>query len=438
MGTRPPGARTASVTAPAPHGPTRRSALKAALLGVGAACGVPLAGCSAGGGSEIRFLMNKPEVVGYFRQLVDDFNASQQDVRVVLDTTPTSITAQFVREAPPDLACYNYNLEAANFVRRDVLTDLADVPAAQQIAPDVQELVGQFAGSGDQTSVLPFSVTAAGVIYNQALFDQVGVEIPTTWAELLAACETFAAAGVTPLYSTYRETWTIQQGLFDYCTGGMVDVAGFYADLQEVGTDFEPGGPQSFTQVMGPAVDRMLELAAWSNDDAASRTYYDGNLAFGQGRAAMYLQGPWALGEIAKVDPDLPVGTFALPMTDDPDERRVRVNLDLALWIPRSTPSPDAARTFLEHLMSPEIVNTYNTENQAYSPLVDAPDQPDPRVAGLQPYVDAGRFYQGAGTYIPPTVPLGNYLQEAVLSGDGEAFLETLDADWQRLALRSA
>ena len=38
------------------------------------------------------------------------------------------------------------------------------------------------------------------------------------------------------------------------------------------------------------------------------------------GEAAMYLQGPWAFGEIAKSGPDLELGTFPLPMTDDPDD----------------------------------------------------------------------------------------------------------------------
>lgn len=420
---------------------SRRDVLRLAGAGGLVAAAGPLSSCSTGSGSgatQIRFLMNKPEVVEYFRDLVTDYNASQSAVDVFLDTTPTSITAQFVRGAPPDIACYNYNLEAANFVRRGVLSDLSDLPVTEEISDDVQDLVGQFATYEDETSVLPYSITAAGVIYNQRLFEQHGVEVPRTWSELIAACETFQAAGVVPIYLTYRETWTIQQGLFDYAIGSMVDVADFYARLDEVGTAFEPGSPTSFSAVMREPVERMVELASYANPDAASRNYPDGNLAFASGEAAMYLQGPWALGEIAKVDPDLPVGTFPLPMTDDPADTKVRVNLDLALWIPRSTPNEDAARDFLQYLMQPEVINAYNIDNQAYSPLEDAPPQPDPRLEGLQSYVDEGRFYQGAGTYIPPTVPVGNYLQQAVLTGDADELLQTLDADWRRLALRSA
>lgn len=406
--------------------------------GAALALAAPLPACSSSGTTQIRFLMNKPEVVGYFTELVAAYNDSQSAVRVFLDTTPTSITAQFIRGAPPDIACYNYNLEAGTFVSAGALSDLSDLPEAATIDPAVQDLVTQYASFEGETSVLPYSVTAAGVIYNPQLFDDSGVSVPTTYPELLSACETFVDAGVAPIFGTYRDTWTMQQGLFDYTTGSVVDVAAFYAELAEVGTDFEPGSELSFSRVLADPVARMVELAGFSNPDAPSRTYPDGNLAFGRAEAAMLLQGPWALGEIAKADPDLPVATFALPMTDDPADTKVRVNLDLALWIPRSTPRADAARDFLQYLMQPDVINAYNADNQASSPLRDAPAQPDERLAGLQPYVTQAAFYQGAGTYIPTTVPLGNYLQEALVSGDADGFLRTLDADWRRLALRSA
>jgi raffinose/stachyose/melibiose transport system substrate-binding protein len=79
----------------------------------------------------------------------------------------------------------------------------------------------------------------------------------------------------------------------------------------------------------------MTQLTSqFVNTDAPSRGYGDGNLAFAKGEAAMYLQGPWAFSEIAKTSPDMNLGTFPLPMTDDPSDRRVRVNMDLAAMIP--------------------------------------------------------------------------------------------------------
>lgn len=418
-------------------GVTRRRVLRAVGAGALAAAVAPLAGCGASDGrTTIRFLMNKPEVVDQFARMVADFNASQQAVRVVLDTTPVAIIPQFARGEPPDIACYNYRAEAALFTTKGVLSDLGDMPEAAQIAPAYRDLAASYGTYHDETSVLPFSITAAGTIYNPQLFAEHGVAVPRTWSELVTACETFAAAGITPLYSTHRAEglWPLTQGLFDYVAGSTLDVAGFFRRLIAAG----PGVSAPFTTELAPAVRRMIELRRWLNPDADTRTYYDGNLAFGDGRAAMYLQGPWALGEIAKVNPDAPVATFPLPATDDPALTTARVNVDLGVWIPRSTRKQEAARAFLSYLFRPDVVNSYNAANLAQSPLRGAPAQPDPRLAGLQPAIEANRIQPGASTFVSEAIPLGSYLQEALQTGDDATFLHRMDTDWQRLAARSA
>jgi raffinose/stachyose/melibiose transport system substrate-binding protein len=107
------------------------------------------------------------------------------------------------------------------------------------------------------------------------------------------------------------------------------------------------------------------------------------------------------------------------------------------LWIPKGAANPDAARRFLSYLMKPEVMQKYNNDNLAYSPVKNPPAVTDKRIEGLQSYIREGRFYQGAGTYVPSTIPLGNYLQEMVLTKDGSGFLRKLDSDWRRLAQRS-
>jgi raffinose/stachyose/melibiose transport system substrate-binding protein len=87
--------------------------------------------------------------------------------------------------------------------------------------------------------------------------------------------------------------------------------------------------------------------------------------------------------------------------------------------------------------MQPDVMNTYNADNLAFSPVKNAPAVKDQRLAGLEPYVRVARFYQGAGTYMPNVIPLGNYLQGMVLTKDGDATLRSLDSDWHRLAKRS-
>lgn len=414
----------------------RRSRIIPALATVLAAS-IALVGCAggAGGPAQITFHMSKPEAIPYFRDLVSRFNSEQSDVRVTLDTA-SNLSAGFLRGSPPDVGLLNYNEEMARFMERGALSDLSDMPEAERIRPEVQELVDQYSTYPGRTSVLPYSVAAASVIYNKQIFEDNGLEVPTTWDELIAVCDTLTAAGITPIYSTFKEPWSVGQGLFDYTVGGSIDVAGFYAELDELGTDVGPDSPVSFEKTLQEPVERMVQLAEYSNDNAASRSYGDGNVAFAKGEAAMYLQGPWALGEIAKTDPDLELGTFPLPVTDDPNDLKVRVNLDLALWIPEVSPEQDAAREFVSFLMQQDILDEYNAQFLGFGTTVDAAPATDERILDMQAYYDDGKFYQGASKFVPLSIPTDNYIQAIATGADVDATLKRIDADWARLALR--
>ena len=413
-------------------------------VGLGtAALAVPglMAGCSSSGGrTTIVFEETKPEVVPYFNNLVAKFNASQGSVTVVHDFT-SNLIAEFVRGNPPAIDCDNYNLTTSIFVARGVLADLAGLPQAKLINPNIQALVSQYASFRGETSVLPYSVAAEGVIYNMDLFDKVGVsEVPTTWTEFLNVCEKFKSAGITPIYQTYGDTWTTQQGLFDYTTGGMIDVAAFYKQLNAEGTNLGPDSSVSFDKDFTEPCKKMLSLAPYFNSNPIAKHYADGNLAFASSQAGMYMQGPWAVGEVLTINPKVKMGTFPLPATDNAGDTKCRVNLDLAIWLPRSQPQAQrqAAVKFLDYLMQPSVMNAYNQANLAFSPLKNAPPQQSPLVSGLNSYVSSGRFYQGAGTYVPNTIPVGNFIQEMMLTGSVSGFTSSMDGAFKRLAVRTS
>jgi ABC-type glycerol-3-phosphate transport system substrate-binding protein len=420
---------------------SRRGFLAGAAGGVALGT-MALAGCAAprpaaGGTTTLRFYEQKQEVIAYFDDLLRKFERGHPGISVVHDST-TAIAPQFVRGEPADVGCFNDNLELARYISRGVLRDLGDLPSAGRIRPSIDGLTNQYATYPGRTSVLPYSLAAAGVIYNKRIFADHGLPVPETWDDFVEVCRTLQKAGITPIYATDRDTWTLWQGLFDYSVGSLVDTGTFFRKMKALGTDVGPDSEVSFEQDFAVPMERAKTISSFFNPDHATRAYADGNLAFGQGKAAMYLQGPWALGQIALIDEKLEVGTFALPVSNDPSERKARVNIDLGLWIPTATRNLEQAEELVEFLMQPEVIDAYNRDNLAYSTTKDAPPQRDERLAGLQQYVDDAAFYQGAGTFIPTSIPLGNYLQSAIRSGDFTSMLRRLDADWRRLAGRSA
>ncbi|AEE46409.1 ABC transporter substrate-binding protein [Cellulomonas fimi] len=415
---------------------SRRGFLRAAgVVGAGLALGA-CARTSASEPTEIVFFQSKPEVIGYFDELIEQFHQEQSRVRVRHDAT-SNLAGSFVRESPPDIGCLNYNFEISRYVERGVLSDLGDLPEAGRVLDELHPLIDVTASYPGRTSVLPYSLMAAAVLYNREIFAQQGLTVPTTWDELVAVCDALRAAGITPIYSTFKDPWTIAQGHFDYTVGGMVDTTAFFDQLKQQGTEVGPGSPVAFQKQFLPPVERMQELVAYVNDDAASRGYGDGNLAFADGQAAMYLQGPWAIGEIVKTNPDLDVGAFPLPMTDDPADRKVRVNVDLALWIPEGSTKKAAAREFLQFLMRPDVIDAYNAHALGFGVTKDAAPVTNSTLVELKEYYDRADFYLGASQLVPQSIPLQNYTQSLAAGAAPEPVLRTLDADWRRLAFRS-
>ncbi len=418
---------------------TRALRMTAGALGL-AMVGAALTSCAAASGAEtIRFTFNKREAIPFMTELVAEYNASQDDVRVEIDTSgPDVISASFVRGNPPDLILGNYNYEIARFVQRCALTDLSDTDAAAGIRDDLQPLMEQYGSCEGRTSALPYSVMAASVIYNKEIFEEQGLEVPQTWGELIALCEQLKGAGIDPFYATFKDDWTVGQGWYDYTIGGSVDTIDFFDAMAVEGAAVGPDSEVSFEKEFAEPMAQMMQLAdEYTNADAASRGYGDGNLAFSKGEAAMYLQGPWAFSEIAKTAPDLELGTFPLPMTDDPADLGVRVNMDLGAMIPEGSRHQEAARDFLEYLYLPENIETYNASQLGFTPTKDAPAPDDPRIEGMIDYYENGQIYQGPSVLVPKTIPVMNYAQAMVLGASTTSTLRTMDADWARIAFRA-
>ncbi|WRS29918.1 extracellular solute-binding protein [Actinomycetaceae bacterium MB13-C1-2] len=410
-----------------------------AAVAVVALGGPLLGGCSSGGREEIRFTFSKREAIPFISEVVKDYNSSQDRYEAVLDTSGVDvISASFVRGNPPDLMLANYNFEVSRFVDRCVLTDLSDTQAAASVDLEMFEpLMDQYGQCEGRVSALPYSVMSAAVIYNKEIFAEHDLEIPKTWDELIAVSDKLKQEDVTPFYGTFKDDWTVGQGWFDYTVGGSIDVIEFFDALKAEGTDVGPESAVSFQKDFAEPMDKMTRLIKnYANADADSRSYGDGNLAMAQGKAAMYLQGPWAFNEIAKTSPDLELGTFPLPMTNDEGDLSVRTNIDLAALIPTGSRHQEAARDFLEYLYQPEIIQDYNESQLGFTPTKDAPAPTDPRLAGMIPYYEDGQIFQGASVLIPKAIPVWSYAQAIAMGGDPTEYLEILDNDWARLAFR--
>ncbi len=183
-------------------------------------------------------------------------------------------------------------------------------------------------------------------------------------------------------------------------------------------------------------MDKMLELMEYGPDDPFRFDYNTGNRAIADGEAAMYIQGNWAIPSIREINPDVNLGMFALPVTDDPEQNLLVSGVDLLLTMPREeTPHDEEALTFLRWLTEQGPAAQYAEEQNAFS-AIEGVEQEDPALATLNPYFEEGETIGFADHYIPSSIPLENLVQGFLINGRSEAFLANLDEQFDVVQAR--
>ena len=420
---------------------TRRRARRWLTLGVATVTGVSLlSGCAPQSDVvELDFFQFKPEAVGDFQTIIDDFEAENPDIRVRQNHVPaadTAIRTLLVKDKVPDVMTLNGNYTFGELAQAGIFHDFSDSPLVDTINPAVQQIL-QDLGSfeGEEVNGLAFANNGSSIIYNKDIFEQYGVEVPTTWDELLTAIQTFEDNDVLPFYLTLAEAWTIAPAFNNF--GGALQPENFYDRMREAGENVGQGSEVSFTEDYEEAANKLYELFQHGQPNAGADNYNVGNTEFANGESAMYLQGTYAIPAIEAAGAEFEIGTFPYPTTDDPADTVLVSGVDVAVTMGRDTPHAEEAMRFIEYLMSPEVVSAYAEKQFAFSTLEGAPSSTAPELAGLVPYFDEERIIGYIDHQIPPAVPLQPTLQTYILEGDTDAFLTELDSEWRKVAART-
>ena len=198
----------------------------------------------------------------------------------------------------------------------DKLVDLTGLESISEY--DKKALDGTFQYNGKLYAVPIDSVVLSGVFYNKKVFEKAGVEIPQTWDEFLAVCEKVKAQGVTPVYYSGKDAWSVQPPT----------ISGLINDAAEMGTDsfglMEQINTNKLkykdcTNFVG-SVQRTKDLLdlGYVNETYLSDTVDNAHQVLANGQCAMYINGTWCADNINKKFPDKidDIGAFALPTPD--------------------------------------------------------------------------------------------------------------------------
>lgn len=222
---------------------------------------------------------------------------------------------------------------------------------------------------------VPVNIHRSNVMWNNpAVLADNGLEVPASFDDFFAACETLQAAGITPL--VVAEAWTINH-LWESVALGVL------------GTDGWNGIWTGDTDITGDAMvevwdtfGRVLECSNYS-DDAAGLSWQQATDQMVAGDAAFNIMGDWAAGYMTTtlgLAPGEDFGFAAAPGTGG-----TFMWLSDSFGLPADAPNPENTLAWLSLLGSVEGQNAFNPLKGSIPANVNAVDAaPDLYNAYLQ------------------------------------------------------
>lgn len=282
----------------------RATKLVPLIAGIGVVA-LGLTGCSGGGGGA----SDAPEKFSY---LSFAENTSIQDTLTTLsegecsaenEALPLDITTQpqasydqqlqllAGQNALPVLFASGNTPQVAKDLQKggklvDVEQALEDLDQSDAIIPAAKSTIDALYG-GEQY-VLPTEFNVEGIWYNKALFAEHGIEVPTTWDELVTAADQLNAAGVIPFSADGQDGWPLTRLVGNYL-------------FRELGPDALQKVADGDAKLTDPeyveAATAVADLGAkgYFGPSVSSIDYMTAVNQFLTGQAGMFYMGSWIL-----------------------------------------------------------------------------------------------------------------------------------------------
>ena len=403
----------------------------AAGLAAAAGLSVILSGCGTGednGKVTIEIIQSKPETATYFDQVEEEFNATHDDIELIIDSpndANTILKTRFIREDYPDIIAIGGDINYSNHLDAGMLMDISDYEGLDSIKDaylDIDKELEFVPVEG--VYAVPYVANAAGILYNKDIFDENGWEIPTTWDELTALCEEIQAAGMQPFYFGFKDSWTC------------------LAPWNAISVDLAPSdvcaqvnrGETTFTDNYREVAEKTKSLLEFCQDDPFAYSYNDACTAFARGEAVMFPIGSYAVPQIQSVNPDINIDSFVMPASNDPEENVLNSGNDLQFSVMAECEHKEEAYEVLDFLLEDENLQAYIDDQNAI-PCKEGDFDLAPMLDGMKSYIEEGKVVDYQDHHYPSEMSVDAMIQTYLLDDSENAtdtFLEKFDREWAR------
>ena len=331
-----------------------------------------------------------------FKDTVDRFNEDYEGVYHVTPITTqleeyyTQLNALIAADETPDVFIVSPGPNLTDYVDPGVAAPLDEYLEADgwkdTFASDAVFTQQTYDG---EIYAVPLNTAAACCYYNKDIFEEAGVEVPTTYDELLEACQKIQDAGYTPITISAGTAWCLSM------------LAGYLCDREGVDLPAINSGEESWVQDKTIAAgEKLLELSQYFQDTAAGDSNDDATMAFAMGDAAILIQGSWAIGQMNGIDDEIEekCGVFQFPAIEGGnDPNRVIAKSD-SLAMNSGTEYPEACVALMKYFTD-DTAQKYTAEVGGKIPVTNV--EFDLSVAPALPAgEDSGRSVPGCGRLV--------------------------------------
>ncbi len=326
---------------------------------------------------------------------VDDV-AAWEAINAAFHEAHPNITVKFDPTNPPDYnATLRTQLETGTgpdlfFVRsfatgRELfdagyIASLKDLPGINDNFTEASR--SPWATDEGEPYAVPIIAVSHGIYYNKDIFAANGIEVPTTWEELMAASQTLLDAGVIPFANGTKDAWDINEVVMMQLIPS--NIGGYEGRMAYL------NGERCFnSEEMVASFQQIADMKPFLPAGFEATSYYDAEQLFAQGQAAMMMDGSWSIGAFEKDATDFEWGVFYPPALEGKDTY-VTFHIDAAIGANAASPNLEAAMLFLEFLESPEFAELLGNNLPGFFPLTkEVPTLSDPIAADFMAFNNA-------------------------------------------------
>jgi multiple sugar transport system substrate-binding protein len=222
-------------------------------------------------------------------ELIAGFEAAHPDIKVKWNNFDhegyKSAIRNFLTADAPDVAAWYAGNRMAPFVSAGLFEPVDDVWASAGFNDQLKSAAASMTQDGKKWGV-PYTYYQWGIYYNKEAYKKAGVEVPKTWAEFVAACEKFKAAGIDCLTTGTKALWP-GAGIFDYMNL-RVNGYEFHMDLANGKVPWtDPRVKATFAE--------WAKIVPYITANHAAIDWQDAAALLSQGKAANYVMGNFAV-----------------------------------------------------------------------------------------------------------------------------------------------